>query len=103
MKQKIIIGLVALVLFAGLTIPSWLLIRERTDNAENMKRVALQIDFLAKVNPQVQIVGIEKPEDAYILYYKGSEDIHAAIWSKGIWADLGIVQVSENATGDKLK
>ena len=105
MKRRIIIGLVAIVLIAGIAVPTVLYLKEKKANAENLKVISVQVSFLQAHGGQPQILGVMKSPEDYVIVYQEQGPTKASVISQGKWLELGVVSTSPssgNATATSL-
>jgi len=105
MKNKIITSALTVVLLvAGYVTWQWQ--EEKSKYIELEKQLSQDaqflIDYALYYGKSAKYLGYDTPNTARIVYYENSGEVHAAIYTDGIFAELGIVS-TDNQTGERNK
>ncbi len=99
MKKKVLTsGLLCLLLFVG-GFFWWKYDTNQKLLIENLRQSVVLQSF-APTHQGVGVIGISslsktaKPEDIYVIYWKGSGEVHATLWLEGRLIELGIVSAN---------
>jgi len=102
-KKKILWILVVILVIAAIVTPSYFAITARTDVKQKLETQQLQVAFTARYGTNVQLLGITKPEEFYMFYWKDTQKVYVAMLVDGIWVELGNQALSPSSEEESKK
>lgn len=88
-RKKILLILVVVLVIAAIATPTYFAITTRVDSKQKLETQQLQVAFTARYGTNVQLLGITKPQEFYMFYWKDTQKVYVAMLVDGIWVELG--------------
>lgn len=88
-KKKILWILVAVLVIVASAVPWYFVVTAKADVKQKLETQQLQVAFTARYGTNVQLLGITKPQEFYMFYWKDTQKVYVAMLVDGIWVELG--------------